>query len=561
MSKQFLVNTYSGQWQESPDIARLKNGDFIVVWQSFFFEDDLSLYYVAGQRFSASGEKLGGELILDSDLVRDGGASTSPTVTALKDGGYAVAWENSPDGILGSTDVYTRAFNANGKERGDSVRIHQKSGDDQIVPEVSARGDGYFVSYTDYDGPDPWKANNVYLQRFDGDGHKVGDGSRINQVTDFDQQSAQSAELSNGDTIVIWDSEYAGRDFPGAAGQHAVRGRIYDSDGRAVTKEFMVSDDNGHISSAISPDTSIDVAALPRGRFVATWYETKLHDDRDTTFEIHARVFDSTGDAVGPEFKVGGDDSGVAKHSAVIGLEGGGFVVAWDAPGEGFRFQEAYARVYEADGDAVGAKFRLHPPSGRSDQEFPELAPLKNGGFFAVYESEFLDGDDDAIAGRIFNLGSAKADSAELAEAGTFAGFGGHDRAVGGSGADALLGGRGADTLSGGAGADTVAGGRGRDVLEGGDGADVFVFAQSSLGRIDVVRDFEAADMIDLSGVDADAGQNGDQAFRFVGADAFSGAAGELRYHGGRLSGDVDGDGHADLRIDVDGLGKDALVL
>ena len=299
MSKEFLVNSYSAQWQQNPDIARLKNGDFIVVWQSFLSETDpdIDLYYVGAQRFSGSGKRIGGEFIVDLDVVVDGGASTSPSVTALNDGGFAVGWENSKDGILGSTDVYARAFDANGKPRGDSVLAHTERGEDQKVPELSATKNGFFVSFTDYDGSKGLKFENVYLQRFDNDGDRVGGGARVNQVTDLDQQCTQSAELSNGDTIVIWDSEKTGPD--------TVKGRIFNSDGKVDTKEFLISDENGDVSSAISPDSSIDVAALSKGRFVATWYETKLNGGGDdTTFEIHGRIFDQNGRQAGGEFKV-----------------------------------------------------------------------------------------------------------------------------------------------------------------------------------------------------------------------------------------------------------------
>ena len=50
-----------------------------------------------------------------------------------------------------------------------------------------------------------------------------------------------------------------------------MRGRIYAFNGKALTWEFLVSDANGAISEAIKPETSIDVAALSGGRFVATW--------------------------------------------------------------------------------------------------------------------------------------------------------------------------------------------------------------------------------------------------------------------------------------------------
>jgi serralysin len=54
-------------------------------------------------------------------------------------------------------------------------------------------------------------------------------------------------------------------------------------------------------------------------------------------------------------------------------------------------------------------------------------------------------------------------------------------------------------------------------------------------------------DVIDLSGIDTDAGAGGDQTFAWAGAGnvaaAFTGRKGELRFADGILQGDLDGDG------------------
>lgn len=179
-----------------------------------------------------------------------------------------------------------------------------------------------------------------------------------------------------------------------------------------------------------------------------------------------------------------------------------------------------------------------------------------------------------------------------LAGRDTLYGAGGSDTVLGGRYADTLFGGPGADTLDGGtsndtlhggdnhdtlhggdhhdilsgnAGDDLLGGGSGRDRLTGGTGADVFTFADGDLaGRgansADRILDFSQAegDMIDLSALDAIAGTPEIDRFAFIGAAAFSGTAGELRYdqYGSftMVQGDTDGDGVMDFAIRVDGL-------
>ena len=65
------------------------------------------------------------------------------------------------------------------------------------------------------------------------------------------------------------------------------------------------------------------------------------------------------------------------------------------------------------------------------------------------------------------------------------------------------------------------------------------------------MQDFTTGeDLIDLQATGA--------AFSFIGNDSFSGVAGELTYQNGSLQGDVDGDGNADLVIDLMGANLQA---
>lgn len=137
------------------------------------------------------------------------------------------------------------------------------------------------------------------------------------------------------------------------------------------------------------------------------------------------------------------------------------------------------------------------------------------------------------------------------------------DKATGHAGNDILSGAAGNDVIDGSAGNDRLAGGAGADDLTGGTGIDVFVFAAvgdstvALTGR-DTIFDFAQGqrDRIDLSGIDAGTRAAGDQAFAFIGADAFSRTAGELRFETARsdtiVSGDVNGDGRADFAIHLD---------
>ncbi len=138
----------------------------------------------------------------------------------------------------------------------------------------------------------------------------------------------------------------------------------------------------------------------------------------------------------------------------------------------------------------------------------------------------------------------------------------GSNRITGDGEANTLYGLGGHDILNGGNGDDKLFGGDARDILTGGRGSDLFVFRDGettdSRGHSDVITDFSHAqgDRISLRAIDAIEGPGNDR-FTFIGDDAFSGEAGELRFNHFRgdtfVSGDLNGDAQADFYIRLTG--------
>jgi len=136
----------------------------------------------------------------------------------------------------------------------------------------------------------------------------------------------------------------------------------------------------------------------------------------------------------------------------------------------------------------------------------------------------------------------------------------GEDTIYGLGGADTISGAGGGDYIDGGDGNDSITGGLGADWLIGGTGADKFIYtstAESTAAARDVIADFNRAegDQISLSAIDANANAGGNQNFTFIGSNAFSGVAGQLRFEiidGHTLiSADVNGDKVADFQIEL----------
>lgn len=166
-----------------------------------------------------------------------------------------------------------------------------------------------------------------------------------------------------------------------------------------------------------------------------------------------------------------------------------------------------------------------------------------------------------AITGIDEIRGTAGADTINLTNVATgqnVTGQGGNDTVYGGAGGDTLSGNDGNDTLFGRDGNDTLIGGLGRDGMAGGLGDDVFFYTSaidSPVGvTCDNITDFtHGDDTINLAAVDANVNVGGDQAFIYIAAAGFHGVAGELRFDGANLYGDLNGDKSADFQISLAG--------
>jgi Ca2+-binding RTX toxin-like protein len=236
--------------------------------------------------------------------------------------------------------------------------------------------------------------------------------------------------------------------------------------------------------------------------------------------------------------------------------------------------QDGTVPVYSLSGGADRNRFTINPATGAlsfvtgPDFETPRDSNFDNNYIVQVRATDGVLSDTQTLTIRVTNLpepgirligtngnntltGTARDDS--------LFGRAGNDRLLGLGGNDRLFGEAGNDRIEGGVGNDLLTGGLGRDILIGGSGADMFDFNAASESRRGTLRDtvyFNHADgdKIDLRTIDADTdGTSGNQAFRFIGAAAFSGVDGQLRFKSGILQGDTNGDKVADFELRVVG--------
>jgi len=103
--------------------------------------------------------------------------------------------------------------------------------------------------------------------------------------------------------------------------------------------------------------------------------------------------------AVGDEFQVNTHTTYDQNMPSIATLIDGGFVIAWQSnaqDGNGYQGYGIYAQRYDASGNAVGGEFLVNTYT-TSQQKYPSITALIDGGFVIAWQSYAQDGDIDGI--------------------------------------------------------------------------------------------------------------------------------------------------------------------
>ena len=274
-SVEFMVNTFTIDSQQFPDMARRDSGEFVVIWSSYF--QDGSANGIFARRFDPTGvpqavefqvnehtigQQFGpavafdatGNMVIVWTSAQDGsetgifarrfglftavggefqvnaytsGLQSVPDVAVFPDGDFVVAWNSDlEDGS--DYGVFGRRFGSSGAPQGAQFQINSLTFGDQLRPVVLAETDGAFVAAWSSAGQDGSDAG-VFVRRFDEDGSPLGSETQVNSYTPGNQNAIAMAGGGPG-FVITWQSPQDG-DSNGVFGQRFGAGATVDVDG------------------------------------------------------------------------------------------------------------------------------------------------------------------------------------------------------------------------------------------------------------------------------------------------------------------------------------------
>ena len=325
------------------------------------------------------------------------------STTFLSDGGFVIMWTSANQDGSGY-GIFGQRYDAEGTAAGAEFQVNTTVDNDQHTPVVSSlEGGGFVVSWTSKYISDSTSQYHIHGQIYNGSGVAVGSEFKVNTSAVIEQKDPAVNGLADGGFVVTWTD--GAQDGSG----YGIFGQRYSASGATVGAEFQV---NTHsYSSQFFPAAT----PLADGGFVITW--TSNHQD-GSSYGIFGQRFDSSANPTGNEFQVNTYTEHKQRHSAVTGLTGGGFVVAWNgASSDDTVYSGFYGQMYDASGAAVGAEFQINTTVTASAwavddwrDTSPAITGLNDGGFFVTWGSG-IQGSASSIRGQQFDSSGAKVGS------------------------------------------------------------------------------------------------------------------------------------------------------
>jgi flagellin len=297
VSDDFQINTTVATVAESK-VTNLSDGGFFVTWYGGSGVD----YNVYGQRYNASGESVGSEILINTTT---GDTQAGASVTSLNDGNIVVTWHGRAGGTAGASyEIYGQQFDNLGNALGSEFIVNSTTSGHQLNPTVTAISDGGFVI--------AWNGASysaVAAQKYDLSGNAIGSEISI----DTAGINVGIVGLKSGGFMAAYNY---------SDGNDSVYGRVFYKNGSAEGSRFKINtDENGSGNQTFYRNA---MTALSNGDVVIAWADPGTGNNH-----IHGQRLDATGNKIGDQFKLNSNDSGDKTWPALDQLVTGELVAVW----------------------------------------------------------------------------------------------------------------------------------------------------------------------------------------------------------------------------------------
>ena len=200
---EFQINSVTNGFQGSAVISALESGRFVVVWTSGDGLEDTSGAGVRARIFNADGSEAVPEFQVNEITLTN---QSNPAVTTLADGRFVVVWESDEGEDDSESGIRGRIFNADGSESVSEFQINEVFTSFQARPTITALSNGQFaVAWMSWDGTEDTSETGIRARVFNADGTPVSDSRATADapVVILASELLANDTDADGDTLVI----------------------------------------------------------------------------------------------------------------------------------------------------------------------------------------------------------------------------------------------------------------------------------------------------------------------------------------------------------------------
>ena len=267
-----VVSAFTKNFQMTPAVTVLNDSNVVVIWSSFDQAGGNSQLDVYAKILSPSGATVQSEFLVNQYTNYN---QRNASVTALKTGGFVVAWVSEQERILApnlgsntvtttasqivtpTVDIYARLYSSNGVAAGNEFLVNTDS-DPCARPSLAAASDGTFmVAWCAHDAEVSSNGWDIVARPYSSAG-TGGPVVTVNSTLYGDQYSPHLAVIGL-DYLVAWTS--LGQD----GSREGVYGQFVHSDGTRVGGEFLVN------TTTVGQQMQPAVASDGVSQFLTVW--------------------------------------------------------------------------------------------------------------------------------------------------------------------------------------------------------------------------------------------------------------------------------------------------
>jgi len=367
--------------QDNSALAVSTNGGYVVWQDQISDQNGLGLSFVS---LDATFSPATAPQVVNTIIAGD---QENPQVALLKGGGAVFVWQGGQQGFQ---HIYARFLNVKsggGYTFGTNVDLMVNANTNyfQQDPALTVLANSnVLVTWASWGEDNLDGFQGVYAQLLSPTGQKIGTEFLVNKFTPWNQRSPSVASFANGNFIITWVSEQeTASTSVGSTGVTVgtynsvdIYARLFNSTGTALGNEFRVNTSTNTCANPV-------IAVASDNSYTFAWSELNITNTVNG-WDIVSRPYSASG--VGGSSQYVNSQKYYNQYQPRIAAAGTDFMVVWTSDNQDGSREGVYSQFLRSDGTLEGVETKINTTVLNS-QKFPAVASDGVGRFIVTWSS------------------------------------------------------------------------------------------------------------------------------------------------------------------------------